>query len=154
MRAMHNRTGRIAYRAFELIAELRAEPRALAREPGTRKLRCNTHARDGGDILSAASTLALLRTPDRLRLASNRPSNVEGADTLRAMKLVRSETRKIHLKCREISRHLSNPLRRVGVETHAMFTTKCPKLRDVGDGTGFVVRPHEAHERNLMCATA
>src|SRR4029078_8531002 len=88
-----------------------------------------------------------LRADPPARLAS---ADVERADALRAVHLVRGDARKVDVHLLYVERHLADALNRVGVEEDPARPGDLADLLDRLDRPDLVVREHDRDEDRLF----
>ena len=76
--------------------------------------------------------------------------DVERADALRAVHLVRGKGSEVHVHVVHVERNLSGSLNRIRVEEHAALARDLPDFLDVLNHADFVVRGHDRNQDRLV----
>ena len=77
-------------------------------------------------------------------------ANIQRADSLRPVNLVRGDRREVDPRLLEINRHLANRLHRVGVEHDSFFFRDLADLGNRMKRADLVVGPHDRDEHGLV----
>src|SRR5262249_26547548 len=110
-------------------------------------------ADDARDVERARTHAALVTAAIHLRDEADAglaAANVESADALRAVHLVRGDAREVGVHLLNVELDLADALHRVGVEEHALLARDLADLFERLDGADLVVREHDAHEDRLV----
>ncbi len=110
-----------------------------------------------GDVERAAAHAALVAAAvDLLRDldAGVAAANIQRADALRAVELVRREREHVDVVLLDIDRNLADSLDSIGVEENALLVAELADLGDGLDDADLVVRVHNRHEDGLVGAFA
>ena len=99
-----------------------------------------------GHVVRGGPTLAFLLAAVHVRLQAGPLPDVEGADPLGAVKLVRREAEQIHVEITHGERHMPEGLDGIGVKTDAALTGDLPDLGDGLQRADLIVGVHDAHE--------
>ena len=78
------------------------------------------------------------------------PADVESADALRAVHLVRGQGSEIHVHVIHVERNLSGGLHRIRVEEDAALASNLSDFLDVLNHADFVVRGHDRDQDRLV----
>ena len=118
-----------------------------------RNLGCFAEADNSRNIQRARPHAALVAAAvnDRRQQDSRiSPPNVERADSLRAVHLVRRQGSEIHVHVVHVERNLSGRLHGIRVEEHAALAGDLSDILDVLDHADFIVRGHDRDQDRLI----
>ena len=125
---------------------MRGEAKALHR--GRRTMVWEVRVTDGEDRLVALMTTAVhLRRNPHARTSF---PDIEGADALGTVGLVRREGHQVDLELVQVDLHLAGRLRRIDVEQHAAGTGQLTDGGDVVDRADLVVDVHDRHQDGVL----